>query len=339
MGLKAHSIRMFQEIREQPEILENIWTHRSGIGSIIPSFSNISLVLFIAFGSSYNAALFGQLLFYHYLGIPALVATPGFFMMPKSRARLKNALVIAISQSGEVEDVIQGVEHLKRIGGRTLAVTNNPDSRLARLCQEVLPLYAGPEKSVPATKTFTATLFTLQLLGAFWGAKGLLKSLPKVPDYSEDMLRESHRMETLSKKIFSASRGFILSSESLKPVSSEGSLKFNECAQIMLEPFEWREFFHGPISLADKETPILLLRGTKRFGLFADLERTVKKTRAPVYPVKLPVSFQSEDVGLSAIPYTIALQLLSFYAACRKGINPDRPRFLHKVTQAPVALS
>jgi len=326
---------MFQEISEQPEILEKIWGSRHQLKSLaakIPARSN-DLIVFTAFGSSYNAALYGQLLLYRYLGVLSLVKPPGFFLNGDKKMKAAPSFVIAISQSGEVNDVIEAVVSLKRKGARTLGITNNPNSSLAKRCHDVIDLSAGKEKSVPATKTFTSTLFHLQLLIALRTGKKLLSSLGRVPDLSRQALAELESMKRLSHDLETRSRGFVLASESLRPIAVEGSLKLNECAYFMAEPFGWKEFFHGPIAMAGVDTPAIILEDPMSKTPSQKLVKMLKKINVPAFPLRLTHK-KIDDPELAAVPFTILLQLLALALAHAKGRNPDHPRYLHKITQA-----
>lgn len=328
--------RMFREIYEQPEILEKIWNQRQSVASLAKKISGAASIVFTAFGSSYNAALYGQVLFYHYLGIPSLVATPGFFLRPERKLKIRHGLLVAISQSGKVREVIEAVSFLKKTGMRTLAVTNDRHSPLAHTCDEVLPLEAGPEKSVPATKTFTATIFHLQLLAGYWGARNLLRELGRTAEICTEVLRETEEIKELSKRLAKCSRGFILSPESLKPIACEGGLKLNECAYLMTESFDWREFFHGPIASAQRETTAIFLADPGDRKATSRVAGVLKTSDVRAYLLQLPERLQVAGANLAAIPYSVLLQVLALYLALLKGENPDHPRLLHKITQTPL---
>jgi len=334
-ALRLEKVQMYREISEEPEILAKIWSNRESIHHLSRKLSKVSWILLTAFGSSYNAALYGQVLFYRFLGIPSFVATPGFFLNRPKKFKMKNGLLIAISQSGKIREVLEVVDSLGK-SVRTLAVTNDLKSPLAHLSDEVLALGAGPEKSIPATKTFIATLYNLQLLVAYWKARFLLEGLSKTEEMSRRALGEKQEMKNLAKKVVMKSRGFILASEVLKPIASEGSLKLNECAYFMAEAFEWREFFHGPIALAQKDTPAFLLCEPGKEKAWNHLTNVLTKRGVYTYPLALPKFPFASKIQLAAIPFSILLQILALYLALLKGRNPDHPRSLEKITQTPV---
>lgn len=326
--------QMFREIEEQPEILSALWKRRESIKQLVQSFSKTSWIIFTAFGSSYNAALYGQVLFYRFLGIPSMVATPGFFLRSQKKPDLKNGLVVAISQSGKVREVIEASRILKRSGVRSLALTNDANSPLAHASDDRFVLGAGIERSVPATKTFTATLFSLQLIAAFWGAREMLKNLARTAELARQTIDQRGEMRRLARKLSGDSRGFIISPEALKPIACEGALKLNECANFMAEPFDWREFFHGPIALAERKTPAVFLADPGDPKASANFLGTLKKRGARAYSI--PSLKNRKDASVAAIPYAIQLQMLALELARLKGRNPDHPRALHKVTQTPL---
>lgn len=329
---------MLDEIREQPAILERAWNRRNEIAALAKEVSGARLVVLTAFGSSFHAALHGQALFMRLLGIPAITATPSFFLEHGKRLDLRNSLVIAISQSGKVEEVIAALRALKREGGKTIGITNDPDSRLAASCHFLLPLEAGKERSVPATKTFTATLYAIQILTACLAQKNkpLLRALAQVPETAGAVLGREREMEKLARALRDRSRCLLLAPEALRPVAQEGGLKLKECAYVMADHFEWREFFHGPVALMERETPAILLRHPGDPEMSAQVESRVKKAGRFVYPVSVGESLPARDESLLPVGYAILFQLLAFHLALEKKINPDTPRRLHKVVRTSV---
>ncbi len=332
----ATKTQMFREILEQPENLERLWIGRNDFVRLAKKVSKSSMIYFTAFGSSYNAALYAQYLLYHFLGLPSVVATPTFFLNPRKKLREKAGLAIAISQSGKVHEVILAIQALRKAGLQTLAITNNANSDLAKNCHDVLPLQAGPEKSVPATKTFTATLFSLQLLVAHWGAKSMLRGLSQTPSLCQKILEGTHEMKLVASRLGTATRGFVLAPEALRPIALEGSLKLNECAYLMAEPFEWKEFFHGPVALAERETPALLLRQPDDLKSSFQVEKLLKKIGVRSLPIGLERFKEIKDSNMAAIPFTLLFQLIAHHLALLRGRNPDHPRHLQKVTQTPI---
>jgi glucosamine--fructose-6-phosphate aminotransferase (isomerizing) len=329
-------IKMLQEIKEQPEALLRVWQNRLQIQLLSKKLSNKKFVFFTAFGSSYHAGLYGQFLFSHCLGIPSMAFTPSFFLEKNQKLSYQRKLVVAISQSGEVKEVVEAAALLKKKGAFILAMTNNTNSKLARISDELLPLLAGPEKSVPATKTFTTTLFTLQLLTALWGAKSLLASLAKIPDISLYILQEEKKMEALAKQLAKPVRALILAPEPLRAIAQEGALKLKECTYMMAEAFEWHEFFHGPIALMEKETPALFLRDIKDPKTSTHLVKRLKEASRFTYDISTPTILQIRNPILAPIGYAILLQMLALHTALEKKINPDRPRRLHKVLRTSI---
>ncbi|HLA94579.1 MAG TPA: SIS domain-containing protein, partial [Pyrinomonadaceae bacterium] len=174
---------MLQEIGEQPEVLERtINAEREKlvkIGDFLRQ-KDIDLIILVARGSSDNAALFGRYLLEVTTGIPVSLSAPSVFTLYNAKMRLKRALVIGVSQSGEGDDINHVLERAKEAGAFTLAITNEGDSTMAKLADETLLIHAGREKSVAATKTYTGQMLHFYLLASVIGDKRIDYS--QIPD-------------------------------------------------------------------------------------------------------------------------------------------------------------
>src|SRR4051812_37867962 len=177
---------LYQEIHEQPAVLESMLRQEASIirqlaGEILKR--EINYVLIAARGTSDNAGRYANYLFGAFNGLPVALATPSLYTMYQRPPRLKNALVIGISQSGKSPDIVSVVEDAKRQGALTAAITNFGDSDLARQADFVVGLNAGVERSIAATKTYTSELMAIAMLGAHLaGDSALIHELTRVPD-------------------------------------------------------------------------------------------------------------------------------------------------------------
>jgi len=294
------------------------------------------LVLTCARGSSAHAATFAKHLIELYLGVPVAAAAPNIASVYRRPLDLKGQLFLAVSQSGRSDDLLANADMARQAGALTVAVVNDPESPLAEVCDSVLPIGAGPERSVAATKTVVASLAVLLRLVARWtDDQRLPDALDRLPERLEaaGRLDWSAALDPLAEagSLIALGRGPTLA------VAREAALKLKEVANLHAEAFSGAEFLHGPVALVSTRYPILVLMPTDAAAeglrrLSADLagKGAALFTAAPdgSLPVVAP-----------AHPATDAICLIqSFYAilpalAARLGVDPDRPRHLQKVTR------
>ncbi len=298
------------------------------------------VVVTCARGSSAHAATFGKHLIERYLGIPVAAAAPNIASVYRQRLRLADQLFLAISQSGSSGDLIEQASAARASGAVTACITNDTASELARRCEFVLSMAAGPELSVPATKTFIASLSALARLTALWAEdEALASALRRLPDRlaAAGELDWSRLVESFAgaDSLVTIGRGPTLA------IAREAALKLKETSNLHAEAFSAAEFLHGPISLVSSHYPILMFTPTddaaaSMRSLAADL-RTKKAALFTTDP-----SDATPD-RLAALapdhPETDAICLIqSFYAmlvhlAAARGTNVDQPRHLKKVTR------
>jgi glucosamine--fructose-6-phosphate aminotransferase (isomerizing) len=208
------------------------------------------IVVTCARGSSAHAATFAKHLIERYLGLPVAEAAPSIASVYQRHLHLRGQLVLAISQSGNSDDLIAFASHARGAGALTAAVTNDPASPLAAACEFVLPIGAGLERSVAATKTFIATAAALlRLVGAWAEDPPLLNSASRLPGRLGQALRLdwSSAADALSGTTHLAviGRGPTLG------IAREAALKLKETCNLHTEAFSGAEFLHGPIALVE----------------------------------------------------------------------------------------
>jgi glucosamine--fructose-6-phosphate aminotransferase (isomerizing) len=298
------------------------------------------VVVTCARGSSAHAATYGKHLIERMLGIPVAEAAPNIASVYGRRLHLDGQLFLAVSQSGKSDDLVAMATSARAAGALTVAMVNANDGPLTRACEVVLPIGAGPEISVAASKTFVATLTALQRLIAAWTRDAALaRAVDALPerlgaathlDWSEgtQALRCATSLVTIG-------RGPTL------PIAREVSLKLKETCNLHAEAFSGAEFLHGPVALAGSRYPILMLMPTDEAApgmrrLAADLRRKGTALlatepggstpgRLPVLPPDHP---ETDAVCLVQSFYAMLIQL-----ADRLGLDVDRPRHLQKVTR------
>lgn len=298
-----------------------------------------SLALTVARGSSDHAANYFAYLAMQRLGVPVVSLPMSLVTLHRAPLAVKGQLAVALSQSGQSPDLIDTMKALGAAGARTAALVNKHQSPLAAACEWVVPLCAGDEKSVAATKSYITSLSAVARLVAHWQADdALLAALANLPqrlteatrqDWTAavDVLRDAERIMVVGRGL-----GFA--------VALEAALKFKETCAIQAEAFSGAEIKHGPMALIDDGYPLLIFapRGPEQQGLI-DLAEEMRGRGAKVL-LAAPDNIVSRDLTLAladdeALDPLLAIQ--SFYLMAARlsearGLNPDVPRHLSKVT-------
>ncbi len=295
-----------------------------------------SVVITCARGSSAHAATFAKHLIELYLGVPVAAAAPNIASVYRRKLRLDGQLFLAVSQSGRSDDLVANAAMAREAGALTAALVNDIESPLAASCDVVLPICAGPERSVAATKTFIASLAALLLLVAGWAEdRGLAAAVGRLPT----------RLASAGELDWSAALGPIAGAPSLivigrgptLAIAREAALKLKEIANRHAEAFSGAEFLHGPVALVADRYPILALMPSDAAGeSMRALVRDLADKGASVFtaspagalPVLAPDHPETDAVCLIQAFYAMIVRL-----AARLDIDPDRPRHLQKVTR------
>ena len=340
--------RMRVEIAEQPEALRRTFDALlPQVGALEALGRETRQVLFVARGSSDNAAVYGQYLCSVHAGRLASLAAPSVATVYRADLDLRGVLAVAVSQSGATEEIVTTLEWARRCGARTVAVTNVAGSPLAEAADVPLITRAGTELAVPATKTYTTQLAALAVLALSIG-KGSgagVEALSGVPDAVEAMLEVAPAAEALAERLtyvdtlVVSGRGFAYST------ALELSLKLKETCYVTAVGLSYADLVHGPIAIVDADTPALLVAAASGPMLpeMTGLARRIAGARADVYGIGGDPDFTA--VCRSALPgpslpehlapfaLVVPGQLLVEALARAKGLDPDAPRGLDKVTQ------
>lgn len=291
-------------------------------------------------GSSDHAATYAKYLFETQLGLCTASASPSVSSVYAAPLKLDSALFVAISQSGKSPDLVRNAEAARQAGARVLALVNVEDSPLAAVAHDVIPLAAGPERSVAATKSYLCTLSSLIQLVAAWGGKReLAHALAALPAQMQHSwaLDWSPLVDGLSgaRNLFVLGRGLGLGA------AQEAALKFKETSGLHAEAFSAAEVKHGPMALIGAGFPLLVFAqddGTLAGTLAAAEE--FRARGAQVF-VAAPGDPAGSNLPLGPTVHPVCaplLQVQSFYRAAnalalRRGHNPDLPPHLNKVTE------
>jgi glucosamine 6-phosphate synthetase-like amidotransferase/phosphosugar isomerase protein len=351
--------RMRAEIAEQPEALRRtLDAVATQVGSLEALGRETRQVLFIARGSSDNAAVYGQYLCSVRAGRLASLAAPSVATVYRADLDLRGVLAVAVSQSGATEEIVTSLQWARRCGARTVAVTNVAGSPLTAAADVALITQAGRELAVPATKTYTTQLAALAVLSlslgrgpaagptaAPGGPEAGLEELWRVPDAVEAMLESAPAAEALAGRLTGADtlvvsgRGFAYST------ALELSLKLKETCYVTAVGLSYADLVHGPIAILDAGTPALLVAAVDGPMLpeMTGLARRIAATGADVYGIggdrELAAACRSTLPGpalpehLAPFALVVPGQLLVEALARAKGLDPDAPRGLAKVTQ------
>lgn len=248
------------EIRQQPALLARQLETSLSASADLFRRPEVTHIVLAARGSSDNAARFAQYLIAEHLRIPAYLATPSLFTRELA-PEMKNALVIGISQSGQGPDVTAVLDYAKQFRCLTLAITNDLSSPLATVADESIFLNTGPENSVAATKTFSATLFAIARLVAEVGAFDIAPALPKAPALFADVLDRAFASELLL-QLPEASPANVpvttLGRGTSMAIAEEAALKLREVALVRAEAYAVPDLIHGPIAANNAESAAVL---------------------------------------------------------------------------------
>src|SRR5215203_4041160 len=337
---------MLQEITEQPIVLERtIQAERAKLeklGEFLRA-RDIDLIVLVARGSSDNASLFGRYLLEITTGIPVSLSAPSVFTLYGAKLNLKRAVVIGVSQSGEGTDINTVLESAKQAGAFTIGITNEADSTMAKIADECLLIHAGREKSVAATKTYTGQMLHFYMLASVLSDSKI--EFERIPHYSAQALQLKPAVEELVKRYAFMENCVVVGRGLNYGNSYELALKLMETCYVVAERFSSADFFHGPLAIVERRFPVILFapKGvTKQSSV--DLLNRLHELNADSLSItnndevgKLAthqINLPSEiDEFLSPIPFIIPAQLFAAHLSEAKGLDPDEPRSLAKITK------
>lgn len=338
---------MRQEIEQQPGAL------KATIDALLPRRAEVaalaagtSTVLFIARGTSDNAAVYGSYLIQAHAGRLTALAAPSIATTYRARVDLTGILAVALSQSGETAEIVETLEWAASCGARTLAVTNGgPSSSLAEAASVALCTEAGVERAVPATKTFTTELAALAVLGLALGAPLDAGELRGVPDAVSELLARPPEVEPMVDALSRVS-GVVVSGRGMAYAAAlELAIKLKEACYLSAMGLSYADLLHGPIAVVDEKTPAIVVAADSgpMVGGTVDLARRVTGAGAHAYGIgggsslaavcTAAVAGPALPEWLAPIGLIVPGQLVTEALARRLGIDPDSPRGLSKVTQ------
>jgi glucosamine--fructose-6-phosphate aminotransferase (isomerizing) len=338
-----------REIASQPaEIAALLAREAPHVAAIVARLPLFQYIVIAARGSSDYAATYAQYAWGALGGYPVALAAPSLHTLYQTPPRLSGALVVGISQSGQSPDILAVVEEGRRQGRPTVAITNDPISPLARAAEHVVELGVGAERSVAATKTYTAELAVIALFAAAWsGSVEASAALAAVPRTLEAALALAEAaLASAPGGAFAAmdrcaciGRGYTLTT------AQEVALKLKEVAAVLAVPYSSADFRHGPMAVVGEGDPVLLIMPTGRafddmLALAGDLRERgaalLVLSDAPAVlasaDLPLPLPTPAGD-WLSPLSAVVPGQVLALRLAEARHMDPDQPRGLRKVTR------
>jgi glucosamine--fructose-6-phosphate aminotransferase (isomerizing) len=365
---------MLTEILEQPEIIKKLIAANLPPNAPVKGLKlnisdeeilNLSKIYIVASGSSRNVGNIAKYLFTSLVKLPILTDYASEFAH-KELFLKSNDLVIAISQSGETADTYQALKIAKEKGAHTLALTNNPESKIHKLAESAMEVRAGSEKSIASTKAFTAQLINLYILAFYLGEKrgaiehdllsALKNELNKVPDNINKIFESIDQIEEIADKLKNA-RSIVMTGRGINYATArEGALKTKEITYIDSNGYPSGEFLHGHMAFVDELVPIVsTITGKNHNRINYDLAikntEEVKLKRNPsLVIIKNTDDNEIEEIAafkdayfinipeaselVSPVFAVVCMQILALKLAEKLGRNIDQPRSLNKVVSS-----
>ena len=342
--------KMLEEIREQPAALERTlkaeWKAIEQLRQRLKQ-NRPRMIMLAARGTSDNAAQFGRYLLEITTGIPVALAAPSIFTLYQARVNFDGVLVVAISQSGESTDTNLVLERAREQGAVTIGITNEASSSLARMAEHTFLVRAHREQSVAATKTYTGQLLMLYLLAYALEGNILLDDLNRLPELAACALTLEPEIAAHAERYRFMEHAVVVGRGLNYANAFEFSLKLMETCYVIAERFSSADLLHGPIAMIEASFPSFLFTPTGvtwpgMREMLAKLEQLKAETmiitdqsnqeamasgrRAILIPARIEELY-------TPIPYIIPAQLFAACLATEKGLNPDQPRTISKITR------
>ena len=340
---------LYREIYEQPEVIQRLLVEETQTANQLAEAileRGITHVIIAARGTSDNAARYAKYVFGGINGLTVGLAAPSLFSIYKKPPQFGNALVLGISQSGRSPDIVAVLAEARRQGALTAVITNHPDAPLAQQGEFVIPLHAGKELAVAATKTYTSELAAIALLSAVLAKnETMLNKLAQIPAQMGQVLTASSDIGRLAERYCYMRAGVVIGRGFNYATAFELALKMKELTYTMVEAYSSADFMHGPLALVEPSFPIIVIapsgallpemqafvqtlneRGAETI-IISDNEAILKMGRTGL-GLETAVS-----EWLSPLTAIVPGQLLAMHLAHTRGYDVDAPRGIQKVTE------
>ncbi|WP_166348178.1 SIS domain-containing protein [Phytoactinopolyspora limicola] len=344
---------MAREIAEQPaalaRTLESLRPQRPTLKQLA---ADRRVVLFVARGSSDNAAIYGRYLLEVHAGRASGLAAPSVATHYHADLDLSEALVVSVSQSGETEEIVETQAWAAARGARTVAVTNDGTSSLAGAADVALVTQAGAEKAVPATKSYTAQLAAMAVLAGALASRpdALDADLDRVPAEAERLISARAGVDEAAERLASTAEALVSGRGIAFGTALEAALKLEETCLRPVRGLSYADLRHGPIAVVDADHVALLVSAADgpMVGGMTELAHDLRRRGAAATvgiggdtsfagAVDVAVPGPSLPELVAPLALIVPAQLIVESLARRLGLNPDAPRGLSKVTQTDPA--
>lgn len=339
---------MQKEIFEQPAVVKNLlerYLTEDKVNIRIPE--NIDNIVIVASGSSYNCAAIAAPLFIEFAGIPCEYEYASEFVLQKKHFVTPNSLYIFVSQSGETSDTLCALKQIKKLGVKTLCVTNAENSTMWELCDFKVLSDAGKEESIASTKALTAQILCCMLIlfkiahSKGEDISGYLNTLKRIPAYLERIKNGAEKIEAVARLVSEYNNISILGNKNYYPVAKEGALKIKETCYLNVMAYPFGEFMHGHVAVLNQKSIVIAIIDEENAEFAV---RNLKKIKDDYDPkIVCITSVQDVQVGdlniyiktkrktKAIFGALITLQLIACNLASLLKKNPDQPKGLSKV--------
>jgi len=341
---------LHSEIHEQPDRLANLLSsQRKTVEEIAKAIHarDIQFVFLAARGTSDNAGRYANYLWGAKNSLPMALATPSLFTYYQQPPKIKNALVVGISQSGQSPDIVSVLAEGKKQGNLTLAITNEPNSPLAKNADFILDIQAGDEKAVAATKTYTSQLMTIAMLSAAMSSdEACWDELAQIAEWANSVLNQDQKIAQAAQRYRYMQQCVVLGRGYNYATAFEWALKLKELTYVAAEPYSSADFKHGPVAMVESGFPVFAI--SPKGKVFDSMQNMLKHLKNDLRAELVVVSNSLAALELAeiAIPIPenvpewltplisiIPAQLFAYHLTLAKGYNPEKPRTIQKVTE------
>jgi glucosamine--fructose-6-phosphate aminotransferase (isomerizing) len=341
---------IYSEITEQPERISALLiSQKKTVEQIAAAIHkrDIQYVFLAARGTSDNAGRYANYLLGALNGLPLALATPSLFTYYKQPPKLKNALVVGISQSGQSPDIVSVLEEGRRQNCLTLAITNESKSPLAQSADFLLDINAGAEKAVAATKTYTTELMSIAMLSAALnGNKKYWEDLNKTVHWMKEVLKQNEFIAEAAQRYRYMDQTIVLGRGFNYATAFEWALKLKELTYVKAEPYSSADFAHGPIAMVERGFPVMAV--APKGKVFDSMLQMLKRLRKDFSAELVVISNDKRALAEAQTPLTIPAdipewlsplisilpaQLFAYHLTLAKGYNAEQPRSIRKVTR------
>lgn len=349
MNRKIEETILYRELHEQPETLQRLLDEAGDVTHELAraiSEREITHVVIAARGTSDNAGRYAQYVLGARNRLQVALATPSLFSIYAAPPRFNKALVLGISQSGQSPDIVSVLAEARSQGTLTAVITNTPQSDLGRQGDVIIPLHAGEERAVAATKSYTAQLLAIAMLSAALARQERSsQSLREIPSAVAATLQMNEAIAAVAPRYRYMSHCVVIGRGYNYATAFETALKLKELTYTIVEPYSSADFLHGPLAMVERGFPVLVVAPSgKMTPILAEFLTTVGKRQAEVIaisdeeailqeariPLRLP---QTVPEWLSPITAIVPGQLLAMHLAWTRDYDVDDPRAIQKVTE------